>query len=51
MPAKKINKNKKVKLRREWTRSPVQKVHSTKKGKKGYSRPQEKQSAQKELND
>lgn len=48
---KKINKTKKVKLRRAWSRNPIQKVHSSKKGKKGYSRPHEKQSIQKEMDD
>lgn len=51
MPEKKIDKNKTIKPRRAWSRNPVEKVHSTKKGKKGYSRPHEKQSTQKELID
>ena len=34
----KKKKRKKIKVRKEWTRSPVEKVHSTKKGKKGYKR-------------
>jgi hypothetical protein len=28
--------------RRKWTRSPVQKPHSTAKGKRGYRRPRER---------
>jgi hypothetical protein len=31
-----------VKFRRSWTIKPLQKPHSTKKGKKGYSRRSEK---------
>ena len=49
MPVSKTKKKKKVKMRREWSRCPVQKPHSSKKGKKGYSRAQEKQSAHKEI--
>jgi hypothetical protein len=33
----------KVKTRRSWQIKPVQKPHSTKKGKKGYSRRSEKE--------
>lgn len=34
----KIKKKCKKKIRRTWTRCPVEKVHSTEKGKKGYKR-------------
>ena len=36
MPAKKKRKLKRP--RRQWTRSPVQRPHSTKRGKRGYAR-------------
>jgi hypothetical protein len=40
--SKKVAKGKRkaveIRVRREWTRSPSQKPHSTKKGKKGYRR-------------
>jgi len=32
----------KIKIRKTWGIKPVQKPHSTKKGKKGYSRKSEK---------
>lgn len=37
MPMKKPKKRK-IKTRVVWTRSPIQKPHSTKLGKKGYNR-------------
>ncbi len=36
-----------VKVRRTWTIKPLQKPHSTKKGKKGYSRKVEKKKIKK----
>jgi hypothetical protein len=40
--SKKVTKGKhkvaKIRVRREWARTPSQKPHSTKKGKKGYKR-------------
>lgn len=37
----------KLKVRRSWKIKPVQKPHSTKKGKKGYSRKAEKKKIKK----
>ena len=44
MPKKARNK---IRIRRTWTRSPVQKPHSTPKGVKGYNRKIEKDKARK----
>ena len=45
-------KKKKPKLpRRKWTRSPVQKPHSTPKGKKGYRRTEGRKGVQEEVED
>ncbi|MFH1423223.1 MAG: hypothetical protein ABIH42_11000 [Planctomycetota bacterium] len=45
MPKKK-QKRAELTIRKEWLRSPVEKKHSTKKGKKGYNR----KSSKKEMN-
>jgi hypothetical protein len=46
--AKGKRKAAKIRVRREWVRSPVQKPHSTKKGEKGYKRTRLKLNAGKE---
>ncbi|MBZ0257426.1 hypothetical protein K8I31_15270 [bacterium] len=49
MNKKTSNPHKKV--RHTWERSPVEKPHSTKKGKKGYNRKQIKDETQKQQNE
>ena len=39
---KKTKKNKALKVRKSWDICPIQKPHSTKKGKKGYKRSDSK---------
>lgn len=37
--------------RRKWTRSPIQKPHSTKRGKKGYDRKQDEDELHEDVED
>ncbi len=48
---KKKIKNPHKQVRHTWERSPVEKPHSTKKGKKGYNRRKSKQQDQKQINE
>jgi hypothetical protein len=44
------SKRKKLTLpRRQWTRNPVQKAHSSPKGKKGYEREEERKRIRREM--